>query len=345
MQSSSTGFRVCCVFGILLFLSTSFARAQETCGLLHANFDTIFASGFDPSVAGSGMGPPLTTVLPPNLGATPAITVSWPAAAAELPRGKVQVVGTVAGPPNTGVTVAGVRAYVRSGVFITPEFTLDPAASSLVVTATTLDGQAASISVPVTVSTNAPIAAFSTATPVGFAPLPVKFRLATSGTPVLQSVAVDFDSDGTIDHMSSSAGELPMFSYANPGAYTATATLTFSGQPPVILTHRIMALSLVEQRTIICATYAHLRARLAAQDATGAAFATMPGLKSRLLPLFNALGTRMPDVAANLGTLADGLIGIDAADVVAVRDLGAEVRGYPVHFARDAKGVWRIDSM
>jgi len=111
------------------------------------------------------------------------------------------------------------------------------------------------------------------------------------------------------------------------------------------VTHRVVALALADQRTLICATYAHLRARLAAQDASGAAQALTGGLKSRLRPLFDALGNRMPGVAANLGTLADGLIGLDAADIVAVREVGGELRGYPVHFARDAQGVWRIDSM
>ncbi|MEO7757204.1 MAG: hypothetical protein ABIS07_11530 [Dokdonella sp.] len=64
-----------------------------------------------------------------------------------------------------------------------------------------------------------------------------------------------------------------------------------------------------------------------------------------MLPLFTALSNRMPAVAANLGTLADGLIGFDAADVTAVRDITSEVRGYPFDFARDMNGVWRITSM
>jgi len=65
----------------------------------------------------------------------------------------------------------------------------------------------------------------------------------------------------------------------------------------------------------------------------------------RLSPLFTVLGSRMPTAAANLGPIADGLIGLDSADVIAVRDRIAEVDGYPIHFVRDAKGVWRIDAM
>lgn len=33
------------------------------------------------------------------------------------------------------------------------------------------------------------------------------------------------------------------------------------------------------------------------------------------------------------------------ADVVAVREVSGDVRGYPIHFVRDIDGVWRIDAM
>lgn len=320
-------------------------QAQEACGLQDVNFDTIFANGFDAPVTGGGLGPPASTIAPPTLGITPTVAITWPTAGTLLPKGKVQVVGTVTGSLNTGVAVAGTRAYVHNGVFVTPEFTIDATASGLMATATTLDGLTASASVAVSVSATEPDATLATATPVGFSPLPARFRLGVKSGLALQSVDVDFDGNGSVDYTGTTAGDLPTFTYPAPGAYTARATLTIAGQAPVTATHRVVVLALAEQRMAICATYAHLRARLTAQDAAGAGHALANTLKSRLLPLFNALGNRMPSVAANLGVLADGVIGFDAADIIAVRDLVSEVRGYPVHFARDADGVWRIDSM
>lgn len=329
---------VLCVIG-------SSTQAQEACGLQDANFDTIFVNGFDPAGTGGGIGPPASTVSPPTLGITPTIAITWPTAGTVLPGGKAQVVGTVTGSVNTGVAVAGTRAYVHNGVFVTPEMTLDSTVTSLAATATTMDGLTASASVAVSATASEPDASLGTSTPVGFSPLPVKFRLDVKSGLTMQSVAVDFDGNGSTDYTGTAAGDLPLFTYPAPGAYTATANLAFVGHAPMSVTYRVMVVALADQRTAICSTYAHLRARLSAQDATGAGYALAGSLKSRLTPVFTALGVRMPSVAANLGTLADGLIGFDAADITAVRDLTSEVRGYPVHFVRDASGVWRIDSM
>lgn len=326
-------------------LMAASAQAQEVCGLQDVNFDSKFVDGFDPATTGGGIGPPALTTPAPTLGITPTIAITWPTAGTALPAGKMQVVGTVTGSVNTGVAVAGTRAYVHNGVFVTPELTLDSSATSLVATATTMDGLTASANVAVSVPTGDPDATFTTSTPVGFSPLPAQFRVEVKGGLALQSVAVDFDGNGTTDYTGSAAGDLPIFTYPAPGAYTATANLTFTGHAPVTVKYRVMVVELAEQRTAICSTYAQLRARLSAQDVNGAGYALTGDLDSRLAPLFTALGTRMPAVAANLGTLADGLIGSDSADVIAVRDLTSEVRGYPVHFARDANGVWRIDSM
>ena len=117
-----------------LFGSSS--HAQEVCGLQDVNFDTIFVYGFDAPSTGGGIGPPASTVPPPVLGVTPTIAITWPTANTALPLGKVQVTGTVTGSTNTGVAIAGTRAYVNNGMFVTPELTLDSTATALTATAT-----------------------------------------------------------------------------------------------------------------------------------------------------------------------------------------------------------------
>lgn len=346
MPSSRASYgRVVAALFLSGYLGLQQAEAQEACGLQDANFDTIFAYGFQPPSAGAGIGPPASTVQPPATGVTPSITITSPPDGAVLAAGKVQVTGTVSGPTGTGVSVAGVRAYTSNGVFATPEFSVDSTATSLAATATSLDGLSASASVNVSVSSLDPDATLRTSTPVGFSPLPVRFSLALKNGLVLQSIVVDFDGNGSVDYTGNSAGDLPPFTYPTPGVYVASATLTVAGQGAIVVRHRVVVVALTEQRNAICSAYAHLRVRLSAQDAAGAGQALMGELRSRLLPLFNALGNRMPSVAANLGTIADGVIGVDAADIIAVRDISGDVRGYPIHFARDAKGVWRIDSM
>jgi hypothetical protein len=156
-------------------------------------------------------------------------------------------------------------------------------------------------------------------------------------------VSVDYTTDGSPDY--SGPGSIPLTTYANAGIYTATADITLSDATHLIVSRRVIALDLAEQRAAVCSVYANLRAGLAAQDASGAARSLTGPLYTKLLALFTALGSRMPTVGAGLGTLADGTIGLDGADVIAVREVLNTVRGYPVHFTRDANGVWRIDAM
>jgi len=329
----------CMAFG--LFLLFSKAGASEICGLQSAIYDSIFMNGFNPSSA-SGLGPAYDTVNAPVGGVTPTVSITSPTGGT-LPKGRVQVVGTVSGAPNVGVVVNGQRAYVFNGTFMTSEMTLDLSQTSLVAEATTPDGLSASATRTVSVSTTEPDITLSADGEVGFAPLPVGFSVGVKPGLTVQSLSIDFQTDGTSDYMG--PGPIPITTYGTPGIYTAMVTVTLSDNSTRIAVYKVIALDLAEYRADICSVYANLRARLAAQDANGAARSLIGQLHTKLLSLFNALGAEMPAVSAGLGTLADGILGLDTADVVAVKEVSGTVRGYPVHFVRDGRGVWRIDAM
>jgi hypothetical protein len=163
-----------------------------------------------------------------------------------------------------------VRAYVRNGVFLTPELNIDATSTSIDAVATTMDGLVGTASVVVSVSNTAASAQLETDTPVGYAPLPAKFAVSVPPGSHVQNVSIDFDGNGTADYVGSSAGYVTPFTYAQPGIYTATATITLDTNQQVSAQQKVMVLDLAEQRTNICSVYAHLRARLAAQDVSGA---------------------------------------------------------------------------
>jgi hypothetical protein len=318
-------------------------HAQETCGLQTASFDIIFADAFDPPPA--GLGPVLGSVVAPTLGIAPTVSISYPPSSTTLVGGTVQVAGTVTGPVDTGVVVNGIRAYVFNGQFLTPPFNVDTSTTSLDAQATTLDGLTATASVGVMSVAGAPVTTLTTANAIGFSPLPLRFDLRSNVAQTVQSVHVDYgDStsfDGTV------LGYLPTHTYSSPGVYTAIATITFASGPPQTASTMAIALSLPEQRNALCTVYSHLRAQLAANHVSNATQALMGDLSTRLTPFFQALSANneITGVAAQLGTLAAGTIGLDSADIVAVRDVSGQLLGYPVHFARGSDGVWRIDSM
>lgn len=319
-------------------------RAEaEICGLQNAVYDGIFVDGFN-SPSSTGLGPAFSTVNAPPTGITPTLSITSPVGST-LAGGHLQVTGTVSGPPNVGVVINGERAYVHNGVFLTRTFTLDVAATQLSAAATAPDGLSVSTSTPISVSSTEPDATLEADAEAGFAPLPVRFsvRLRPGFAATVQNVSVDFSTDGAPDH--SGVGPIPLTTYQTPGIYTATADITLSDNSHLIVSRKVIAIDLAEQRTNVCSVYAHLKARLTAQDASGAAQSATGQLRPKLLAFFTALGAQMPVVSTGLGTLADGMLGLDNADVVAVRETGGTLRGYAIHFARDAAGVWRIDAM
>lgn len=328
-------------FAPILYASSAFAN--EVCGLQDMISDGIFLDGFSPPTS-SGLGPPRTTVLPPQTGISPTVTITYPASGAVIDPG-VQVRGIYTGPIATGISVNGQPAYASNGTFVSKPIIVDGGATSLTAKVTTLDGLTSTTSVPITVSATPRELNFSSNASAGFTPLPIKFSGAVKGGLSVQSVSVDFQTDGTPDFTGSSLASIPLYTYTQPGTHTATVTVTLADNRQLVGKLSVAAFDFPSTRNEVCSVYAHLRTRLAAQDAAGAGHALTGKLKSRLLPAFVATGSRMPDVAGRLGTLADGTIGVDVADLLLVREVGNGVRGYPFHMAKDADGVWRIDGM
>jgi hypothetical protein len=318
-------------------------QAQEICGLQTATFDIIFANGFD--ALPTGLGPALGTVTSPTLGVTPTIAITQPATAPTTVGGMIQVAGTVSGPPDTGVAVNGIRAFVSGGKFLTPPFNVATSTTSLVATATTIDGLTATATLGVTSTAGVPSTSFVTSTPVGFSALPLQFNLTTNVAQVVQTVSVDYGD--TTTYSGTTTGYLPIHTYSAPGVYIVNATITFTSGPPQTGSAMVMAMSAAEQRNNLCSAYAYLRAQMAANQVNNALQVFSGDLATKLTPFFQALSTNseIAAVSAQLGTLATGTIGLDAADLLSVRDVSGQLQGYPVHFVRDASGVWRINGM
>ncbi|HEY2394837.1 MAG TPA: PKD domain-containing protein [Rudaea sp.] len=282
----------------------------------------------------------------PTLGVTPTIAITYPPPSTTLLNGKVQVAGTVTGSVDTGVQVNNVRAYIYNGQFLTPPISIDSTTSTLNAQATTLDGLTATANVSVMASTGDPGATLATGASVGYAPLPVRLNLASTSAQSIQTVVVDFG-DGTALYNGSGLGYVPLHTYAQPGIYVATATITFTSGPPQTAVTRIIAIALTEQRNSICSAYAYFRAQLIAGQVSNATRALTGTLSTRLTPFLQALnsGGSLSTTAAQLGMLATGTFTLDTADIVAVRDVSGQVIGYPVHFVKDVNGIWRLDSM
>lgn len=319
--------------------------------------------GFDPSIpntdppgwvpieqmSGSVRSP---GVVPSITGAGPlGITATSPGIGETTGESSVDVMGTLTGPSNTGITVNGVVGVTANGRFLVPNVPLEPGVNELTIVATTLTGATATATAWINrdVSAASPIA-LGADTIYGFAPATIRFELNVGNLPngvTARSVALDFDGDGTYEFDASS---LPTTfvdtTYPTSGRYTVSLKVVDSNNITYVTRRSILLQDVASQRGMLCDVFGYLRSRLLASDAPGAGLAYQPVAETRYLPLFIALGAGMPAAAPKLGVIANGTLARGYAELSLVRDNADQTRsGFPLRMTQGADGVWRISEM
>lgn len=351
------------VCGLLL---CSQAHTQETCGLQLAKFeqpDPLFRNGFEnfttampptseisavstksAAAKGASLGPELGTVPIPVLGVAPSITITFPASGASLPQAGVQIEGTFTGTANTGISVLGIPAFTVGNRFITGPVQLDAGTQVISATAKTMDGLTAAATRTL-IFTAAPAldVAFAAQPSAGFAPFKTRFSLRPTGVQVA-SVAIDFDGDSVDDYVGAIAN-IPIRTYTAPDIYRARLVVTAVGGASYTRFLTVAALSLPETRSRACSVYAHLRARLRANDNVGVKQTLTQEFYFQFEPVLIALGANRGTFADRLGTIANGIFAPTSAEITLVNQVGSDINGTPIHMTRSADGIWRIDSL
>jgi hypothetical protein len=87
-----------------------------------------------------------------------------------------------------------------------------------------------------------------------------------------------------------------------------------------------------------------LRSALAADNLEGSVRAFITHQQEAVRPFLIALSTNRPVFATRLGTIANGVIGLDGAELTTLRIEEGLPVGYTLGIAADEDGVWRITS-
>lgn len=324
--------------------AASATRADETCGLQNVVYDSIFVNGFDVPPAASGdLGPPLGTVPVPVFGVTPTVAITDPAMGSNVGSANVAVVGTFTGPIATGVNVNGVPAVVENGAFVVPRIALSSGSNVLTATVTTLDGLTAIAQETITYTSGGTSIGVSADVSSGPAPFGVGFNVVVPSSIAMQSFSFDFG-DGSPPYTGSIAS-LPRHTYASAGVFKPTATVVDTTSHTFRATTGIGIYSVPQVRSQVCAVYAYLRARLTANDATGALMAFDEDAQTRYHDYLTAPGTNLGLVASNLGTLASGTFAPTWVELLSVKLRNGVLQGAAIRFSQGQDGVWRIESM
>jgi IPT/TIG domain/Bacterial Ig-like domain (group 3)/Glucodextranase, domain B len=283
----------------------------------------------------------------------PVVTITFPPPNAQSYDTTVDVVGTVAGPLNTGVTVNGIVVPVINGWFAIASLPLAPGNNGFTVTATTLTGLTSTAvtsvgksggnDLPISIQVTSPLS-------TGFAPFSVSYTY-TIGTllsnATVKSIAIDLDGDGTPDFSGTSLSGAPTsFTFNAPGLYTPTLTVVDSNNVTYTADTQIVVQDYVQTRGMLCDVYGYLKDRLNEGDAAGAVLAYQASVQSAYSSLFTDPGANLPSMVPMLGIIANGFIGQGYAEMTIVRDNANQTRnGYPLRMTQGTDGVWRIGEM
>ena len=332
---------------IAALLAPQVSTAQATCG---SPPEVVFDDGFrDRSYPPPVSAPPPVT-LPPE--ATPlAVQITTPAPGFTTSRSDVEVLGTFAGPPNTGIRINGRTPFIDGNQFVLPALSLPPGASSIDARVVSMSGatQSATTSVAVDPGAVVDLVAFNADRAGGFAPMAITFSWTTTTPTTFARLEVDFDDNGTFEIDTTDLSAQLRYVYINPGVYRARVRLTTP--PPESTTHvatrTVVSVNSNYTRSTLCYLFERMRARLTASDVPGALQALHPTLRPDFDTFWTANLAMLPTIAAQLGTIADGVLGRDSAQLMVTRPVAAqnEPDAFFANFEADADGVWRISGM
>jgi hypothetical protein len=331
-------------FFIATLLSVS-VLAQERCGYKDGEFNDGFEAG--------GL-PPVTL---PAAGTAPALAFTFPTNGVTVNTPEISLAGTYAGPPNTGVTVAGFVASTNGQNFLSQPVRLTVGSNTITAKLTTQDGVSQTVTRSVIYDPNLVTEfSFTGTNNRTFVPYTSSFNFVQRAGSLLTPtrLRVDFDGDGLYEVDSVVSNISLQKIYDLPGLFLATAVVTFDDGNPLTPTVDItvqaaqFAMHPVYEQKVICSVYSDMKSRLVAGNIPSALNTIYLGLRPDWQARWTALGTGLASVASALGIVIDGRVSRNNTELLIGRPISGQpgqFRGFRIQFERDTDGVWRISSM
>jgi cysteine-rich repeat protein len=285
-----------------------------------------------------------TTVAASAAGSGVQLAITEPADGAALTGAEVLVRGTVQGSPSVGVTVNGVVAGVQ-GTSFAAKVPVRAGPNAIVATAAVVDGEAARDEIVVEATVAPQELLLRVRVGSGVVPVPATFEFVRSSAVDVQTIAMDYDGDGTDDVVTADPN-LPLHTtYATAGLYVPRLRITDVGGH---VSHAFVVVA-AQDPTAMDAMFIGLwngmLLRLAAGDRSGAEAFLDVGARAKYGPVFATLAPELASIVATFPPLRGRAIGDRLAEYFVRRVVNGEARVFFVYFLLGRDGVWRISAM
>lgn len=281
----------------------------------------------------------LTYVPPTSL----QVNVISPIQAATVTSNTVNVVGTFAGPLNTGITVNGIAASLSGNKFAALNVPLEEGANTLTIVATTLDGLTVTKTLSVTRAGSSPYRA-ETFPSAGIAPLEVQFSIENLDTDPITRIDVDFEGDGSVDFTTTDATGEIRHTYRHPGVFEATLAVANSvGSRVEKVVVVVQDPTHVDQ--LFNALWKGMNDALIAKDKAKALGYLNTAARTKYAPVFEELMPYFSGIVTSYSLLQRVNVSEDIGEYAVNRLIDSKNSLFLIYFLKDVDGIWRIDSM
>jgi hypothetical protein len=301
---------------------------------------TLTARATD-NLGGSAVSAPVTI----TVNAAP-LAITAPRDGAMVADDRVLVRGVLNNPPaNAGVTVNGVVAIVDdSGNFYANDVPLNPGATTLSATLTTLEGQSFTRTVSVTSSGPSPVRI--TVEPTrGLAPLATLFTVSARGATVIQQTRYDYEGNLTVDETFTGPPPPLEVTYLAPGVYLPNIVVTDSTGNLYEKTYAVEVEDEARLDSIFQAIWIAMNNALLAGDKPRALSYLTARAQATYGAVFDALLPDMAGIVGSFSGLQSSLVSSNVAEYAINREVDGVNRIFFIYFLLDADGLWRIDSL
>lgn len=274
-----------------------------------------------------------------------AIEIILPADGEIIQGDSVNIEGVFKGPDNTGIIINGEVVAINNDQFFVNNINLQPGVNTLTAYLTTPDGKTTQHAISIT--RNGTSSYSVDAEPYsGIYPLTVDFTINETQLNSIQSINVDFESDGIVDYTSNDLSLPVQFTYTLPGEYTATTTIIDINGVSYSFNNYIIVETPAMVDKKLQGIYNGMLNQLLIGNIDQSMHYLTGLMQDKFKSAFINAGDKLKDVIAGLGVINGGrLISNNIAEYIIVRTENGQQVAFAIYFIKGDDGVWRIGEM